>query len=191
MSATLDIALRAPMGGLLVAWTLSGLLASAAVALLFRRRAARARALAREIESVALGGEPQRARIRAREAGPALEPLLKTLSGETRPPLDGPIRPLVLACAAAALPSAGALGVALVSEVPSLIVAASAGAAVLAPTGLLAGRAAARAHQATTRTVRGACVELLEANTRADVDRQRSVALTRRDAPEESPRGVG
>ena len=174
MGATLDIFVQAPLGLAILAWVGVGLAWLGLCFLAFVRSRRRVARIALELEREALGGEPQRARVRALEAPRTLGPLLSTLSGEAPPDL-GPQAPALLwAGGAMALPAVGLALAALLSPDPRTFLAAGLGLGLVLPLSLLAVRGVHLVERSAHRTIRQACLILLETNARAEIDRSSS-----------------
>lgn len=178
--SVLDTFARAPLGPVLFGWVVFALLLQILTVTWFLRAARRAGTLAAELAALAQEGEVQLARIRAREASTALEPLLAVLSGEPRPLLHARARPLLVPLAAVGLPAALTLTASLILDLSAAHLPLALSNALLVPSALGAGRMVFLAHRGSARSVRRACSELLEENARTEVERNRSAALRRR-----------
>ena len=184
MNAAIEMLARAPHGPAILGWTGGGLLLQLIVVLLVLRSALRTARMSEEVEQLALEGQVQKARIRAREGSSRLVPLVSALSGGQAQSSAGPVRSLLAACLIVALPAAGAVAAAFGTWAPGTHLALASSHVVLVPSGLMAGRLVILMNRWAIRRVRGACAVVIEDVVRIETERRRNAARRRNVAAE-------
>jgi hypothetical protein len=182
--------LQAPISLILL---FAGLAVIGAIVLLHNARTDKVVRVAEDLLQLAKEGRSDEARIRARRAGRALQPVLDALGGDVVPPprrsmvYDSPWV-LLIACPVMAFVAYGLSQLRVSGETRIHVATALLfGTAVLLPAAFAAAIAIFEISRRASRSVRGACITLLAQNVRSAVDDDRKDAL--RKGPKKDPRG--
>jgi hypothetical protein len=190
VTSLIDSILQAPLSMVLL---VAGLSVIGAIVLLHNMRTEKVVRVADDLLQLALEGRADEARIRARRAGKAMQPVLDALGGDVLPPprrsmlRDSPwlalIAAPVLAFVLYSLAELRVKGETRIHVATALLF----GTAILLPAAFAASIAVFEISRRASRSVRGTCITLLAQNVKSSVDVDRKDAL--RKGAKRDPRG--